>query len=133
MPRGDRTGPSGLGSMTGRDAGFCASYPVPGYMNPAFGWRLLCRRGGFIGRGRRGRRNWYWATGLTGWQRAALQLPAFGGWVNPFGYPSSEFTPEQEADILRRQAEILKKDLEDIQSRIEALERLKSQHDQKEE
>ena len=34
MPFGDRTGPAGLGPMTGRAAGFCAGYPVPGYMNP---------------------------------------------------------------------------------------------------
>lgn len=34
MPRGDRTGPAGLGPMTGRAAGFCAGYPTPGYMNP---------------------------------------------------------------------------------------------------
>jgi len=34
MPRGDGTGPAGLGPMTGRAAGFCAGYPVPGYMNP---------------------------------------------------------------------------------------------------
>jgi hypothetical protein len=37
MPLGDRTGPAGLGPMTGRAAGFCAGYPVPGYMNPAGG------------------------------------------------------------------------------------------------
>lgn len=35
MPRGDGTGPVGSGPMTGRAAGFCAGYPVPGYMNPA--------------------------------------------------------------------------------------------------
>jgi hypothetical protein len=34
MPRGDGTGPAGLGPMTGRAAGFCVGYPVPGYMNP---------------------------------------------------------------------------------------------------
>jgi len=34
MPLGDRTGPAGAGPMTGRAAGFCAGYPVPGYMNP---------------------------------------------------------------------------------------------------
>ena len=34
MPRGDRTGPAGFGPMTGRAAGFCAGYPLPGYMNP---------------------------------------------------------------------------------------------------
>ena len=37
MPLGDRTGPAGLGPMTGRAAGYCAGYPVPGYMNPAVG------------------------------------------------------------------------------------------------
>ena len=37
MPWGDGTGPLGLGPMTGRAAGFCAGYAVPGYMNPAVG------------------------------------------------------------------------------------------------
>jgi len=37
MPFGNGTGPAGLGPMTGRAAGFCAGYPVPGYMNPAMG------------------------------------------------------------------------------------------------
>ena len=37
MPRGDGTGPRGMGPMTGRAAGFCAGYPVPGYMNPMVG------------------------------------------------------------------------------------------------
>lgn len=46
MPRGDAapaggqgTGPSGMGPMTGRAAGYCASYPIPGFMNP-YGRRL---------------------------------------------------------------------------------------------
>ena len=34
MPRGDGTGPAGMGPMTGRAAGYCAGYPVSGYMNP---------------------------------------------------------------------------------------------------
>jgi hypothetical protein len=37
MPGGDRTGPTGMGPMNGRAAGFCAGYPTPGYMNPAPG------------------------------------------------------------------------------------------------
>ncbi len=37
MPRGDGTGPAGLGPMTGRAAGVCAGYSVPGYMNPIAG------------------------------------------------------------------------------------------------
>lgn len=43
MPRRDGTGPAGLGPMTGRAAGFCAGYPIPGYMNPVAG------RAGFYG------------------------------------------------------------------------------------
>jgi hypothetical protein len=43
MPAGDGTGPFGLGPMTGRAAGYCAGYPVPGYMNPVFGRGFLAR------------------------------------------------------------------------------------------
>ena len=45
MPAGNGTGPAGLGPTTGRAAGFCAGYPVPGYMNPVAG------RDGFYGAG----------------------------------------------------------------------------------
>ncbi|HXL02849.1 MAG TPA: DUF5320 domain-containing protein, partial [Candidatus Atribacteria bacterium] len=63
MPGGDRTGPWGLGPMTGRAAGYCAGYSVPGYMNPipGRGWGAGFGRGwgrGYFGRGR-GWRNWY--------------------------------------------------------------------------
>jgi len=76
MPGGDGTGPAGMGPMTGRAAGFCAGYGVPGYMNP-IGGRGFYGRGAF-GRGR-GWRNWYWATGMPGWARAGVGLPAWGG------------------------------------------------------
>jgi len=45
MPFGDGTGPAGMGPMTGRVAGYCAGFPVPGYMNPMVG------RAGFYGPG----------------------------------------------------------------------------------
>jgi hypothetical protein len=45
MPFGDGTGPVGLGPMTGRAAGFCAGFPMPGYMTPVMG------RAGFYGSG----------------------------------------------------------------------------------
>jgi len=54
MPRGDGTGPAGMGPMTGRAAGYCAGYPVPGYMNPAVGagWvNPVMGRAGFYGSG----------------------------------------------------------------------------------
>jgi len=68
MPGGDGTGPQGLGPRTGRAAGYCAQYPVPGYANPNLGR-------GFYRGGGRGRRNLYYATGLTGWQRGAYSYP----------------------------------------------------------
>lgn len=34
MPFGDGTGPMGFGPMTGRAAGYCAGYPVPGFASP---------------------------------------------------------------------------------------------------
>jgi hypothetical protein len=48
MPRGDRTGPWGAGSMTGRAAGYCAGYPVPGYMNLGRGWGRGFGRGWYV-------------------------------------------------------------------------------------
>ena len=94
MPGGDRTGPVGYGPMTGRAAGYCAGYGVPGYMNPipGFGRGMGFGRGRGFGRGfgrgwgigfGRGRdfRNWARMTGMPGWQKAAVGMPAFGmGW-----------------------------------------------------
>ena len=37
MPRGDGSGPAGMGPMTGRAAGYCAGYGAPGYLNPRGG------------------------------------------------------------------------------------------------
>jgi hypothetical protein len=74
MPLGDRTGPRGLGPMTGRAMGYCGGYPEPGCMNPG-PWFGFSRGYGFgrgYGRGRgfgRGRN----------WQR--------GGRMMPYGYP----------------------------------------------
>lgn len=34
MPRGNGTGPVGMGPMTGRAADFCVGYPASIYMNP---------------------------------------------------------------------------------------------------
>jgi hypothetical protein len=126
MPGGDRTGPAGMGPMTGRAAGFCAGYPVPGYMNPVGGR-------GYGGRGRGGgwgRRNWYYATGLPGWARTGYGLPAWGGYVNPYAYGGEPIapavTPQQELDGLKGQAEYLKDSLDGIKKRIEELESQKS-------
>ena len=125
MPGGDRTGPAGMGPMTGRAAGYCAGYSAPGYVNPVGG-----RGFGAFGRGRggggRGRRNWFYATGLTGWQRAAMGQAAYGvppaypaPYAAPFG-PAA--TSGQELDALKGQAEYFEDALEGIRKRIEELQ-----------
>lgn len=136
MPGGDGTGPAGMGPMTGRAAGYCAGYGVPGYMNPIPG-----RGFGFWGRGRGGgfgRRNWYYATGAPGWARAAAGYPAFGRvpaygapYGTPYGAPPAApygqpygqaATREQELDALKAQAEYLEDSLDGIRERIQELE-----------
>ena len=124
MPGGDGTGPAGLGPMTGRAAGYCAGYPVPGYMN-GVGGRGFGR--GFGGRGGgRGWRNQFYATGLTGWQRAGMGWPAFGGVMPPATPYAAPFAPamsaEQQLDTLKGQAEYFEDALDGIRKRIEELE-----------
>lgn len=120
MPRGDGTGPAGMGSMTGRAAGYCAGYPVPGFMNRMLG------RGMGMGRGGWGRRNWYYATGLTGWQRSAYGFPYWGApdWNIPYGVPYAP-TKEQEMEMLKNQAKSFEDALAGIQNRLEELEKEK--------
>ena len=118
MPGGNRTGPMGMGPMTGRGAGYCAGFPVPGFLNPGFGR-------GWFGRGRgggRGWRNWFYATGLTGWQRAAMGSPAWG-----FGGPYAAPVPsapgkEQQLEMLKNQADYLSGALDEVKKRIDEIE-----------
>jgi len=118
MPRGDGTGPGGIGPMTGRGAGYCAGYNIPGFTNAIPGrgsWGS--GRGGFGGRGNR---HMYYATGLPGWARfgAAPYAAPYG--VQPY---SSQNTQEQELGYLKDQAEYFQNALGDINKRIEELEK----------
>ena len=136
MPAGDGTGPMGMGPMTGRRAGFCAGYDVPGYANPVpgrgLGWgpALSLSKGfgrGFWGRGGRGGgrgwRHWYYATGLPGWARFGY-APAWG--TPPYAAYGAPYAPtmtrEQEIEMLKDQAGYFKDALDDITKRIEELE-----------
>jgi len=119
MPGGDRTGPMGMGPMTGRAAGYCAGYDAPGSVNPIPGRGLGLRWGGGWGRGWR---NWYCATGRPGWARFGYG-PAWGtppAWA--YGPYAAAPAPEQETDLLKSQAEWLNQQLEAISRRIEELE-----------
>ncbi|HBS59031.1 MAG TPA: hypothetical protein DEA44_07190 [Firmicutes bacterium] len=45
MPRGDRTGPMGMGPMSGRGAGFCTGFAMPGVRNPGNTYGVIAGRG----------------------------------------------------------------------------------------
>jgi len=99
MPRGDRTGPRGLGPMTGRAAGYCAGYPVPGYMNPIPGYGGGFGRGwgrGY-GRGFGGGFGRGWGRGYGGrWRGYAPQYPyPPTGQIPPqqYSYPTYAYPP----------------------------------------
>ena len=116
MPRGDGTGPMGMGPMTGRAMGYCAGYSAPGYMNQA-GFGFYGRGFGFAGRGR-GHRNMFYATGMPGWMRAGS--PGYGVPAYPGG---PQYSKENEIQFLKDQAEYLKTTLEDINKRLGELEK----------
>jgi len=122
MPGGDGTGPLGMGPMTGRAAGFCAGYRMPGYTNPipgqGFGMGFGSGRGFRGCGGGRGRRNMFYATGLTGWQRAAGVQ-----YGTPYAAPYATVpTKEQELEALKGQAEYFENAMGDIRKRLQELE-----------
>lgn len=116
MPAGDGTGPLGLGPMTGRGAGYCAGYPVTGYINPIPGFWGWGR--GWSGRGR-GWRHWYYLTGLPGWARTPASYVQYPG-----------INPQDELNILKNQAQVLKEQLEGIENRIKVLEKKENTNDE---
>ena len=109
MPGGDGTGPRGMGPMTGRAAGYCAGYSVPGYANPVFG------RGRGFGYGRGWGRS-------RGWGRWAYPYAA-GYYGVPYEDPyNPQMTPQQEADVLKSQAKAMQEEIKAINQRISELE-----------
>lgn len=102
-----------MGPMTGRGAGYCAGYPVPGSANPGMAARGFAGRGSGAGWGGRGRRNMFYATGLPGWARAG-DAPAWGA-------PPAAPTREQEVEALKAEADQIKDALDNINHRIDEL------------
>ena len=98
--------------MTGRAAGFCAGYTVPGYMNAGFG------RGFGFGRGRggfgggRGWRHRFWATGVPGW--------AFSGNAPAYA-PEQTVAPADERGFLEEQLRVMEQRIEALRKRLDTL------------
>lgn len=112
MPGGDKTGPLGMGPLTGRGAGYCRGYGMPGYANRwgAAGW------GGGYGRGGYGRgwRNRWFATGVPGWAWS----PSYAA-ASPVNATRSSAGSER--GWLEEQAAFLRSELAEIDRRISEL------------
>lgn len=94
MPRGDRTGPNGMGPMTGRQAGYCAGFDTPGFNNNYFG----ARGGGGFGRGNRFRFR--------------------GGFQNNAYSAAPEYPNVSEKTMLENEIKILKEQLNSFEQRL---------------
>ena len=119
MPAGDGTGPMGTGPMSGRAAGYCAGYPVPGSMKPIPGRGLASGRGrgpGLGFRGARGRGGWWGGMPYAGIPAVPYAAPGFAA-------P----TTEQERNALQGQVEYLEDALGGIRKRLAELEATKSE------
>ena len=108
MPSGDRTGPMGQGPMTGRSSGFCSGNDTPGY---AKGFRAGMGRGFPFGKGR-GQgpgRGMNFGGGIAGF------FPGFH-WAH-------SITKDDEINMLKSQAEYLKRSQKDIEKKLGELEK----------
>jgi hypothetical protein len=120
MPRGDGTGPMGMGGMTGRGFGYCAGFGTQGRENTApgrglgmaFGGSQGFRNRGFGGGGR-GWLNTFFAIDPPRWMR-------FRGYATPNQYqaPYQKPDPEMEIQALKNQAKILQEELDFIEKRL---------------
>lgn len=108
MPKGNGTGPTGMGAMTGRGAGYCAGFTTPGYMNPQAGGR---GRGCGLGRGAGG-----------GFGRGAGFGRGLGGGFGRGAAAVAARAPEQERTVLRNQLAGLEQTVADLRQRLRELE-----------
>ncbi len=112
MPRGNGTGPNGMGPMTGRGAGYCAGYGMPGYANSVGGAGRGFGRG--FGFGRAWDRSW---SRGAGWGCVA------GGGFAPYPFDSAAPKGGEETERwnLERQAEYLEEEQKNIRARLDTL------------
>lgn len=116
MPLRDGTGPMGMGSMTGKQAGYCTGYGAQGghYVGAGFG----------RGRGRRCN-NRYPERSNPG------RRPYFGNTIARFAAPSAKnnfrapLTREEEKQSLQKEADALQSHLNEVINRLNELENQK--------
>lgn len=120
MPGGDRTGPMGMGTRTGRCAGYCRGENRPGYATAGFGFRCGqgYGRGGFRGMGP--------GRGSVAW----FNRPWYGGSQGMrYGIDTTMFDrsdPDMEKRLLNRQAEDLQIQLDAVRKRLDEIDTVPS-------
>lgn len=113
MPGFDRRGPMGAGPMTGGGRGLC---------NPEMAASARAFIGGYSYGGGLGLRRGF----RGGFGRGAGMWRGYGrsyGWYPPVAGPVFQAPAADEMDMLRAEADYLKKSLDAINTRIEALEK----------
>jgi hypothetical protein len=103
MPGRDRSGPEGMGPLTGRQMGYCGDNPTPYYG----------RGRGFYRLGMAFRHGWrrWGRPGMGVWGR-----PGMGDWVEP------QYEPMEEKARLEEEERILKQQLSEVQERINKMQ-----------
>jgi len=114
MPRGDRTGPAGMGPMSGRGFGYCAGYNAPGYVSAAGPGRgMAWGYGGARGRGGYG-------LGMAWGRGRGFAGPASYGWGPAAGpVPAA---PENQKEILKEEMTALEERMRFLQREMDAMD-----------
>lgn len=99
MPGGDRTGPRGMGPMTGRGAGYCSGNEVAGWQNRLV--RANSFRGGFYRFGGPFKR------GMGGYYRRG-----------PITTPSQPVSLQSELEALEREKDLLSQRIEQLKTQL---------------
>lgn len=108
MPRGNRSGPMGMGPMTGRGQGYCSGYDAPGYAYPGHHTRGMRRA--WRGRG------WFG----TPMHRHGWGPMDFVAYEVP--YPA-EMSAEEQADMLTTREAWLQEQLDEVRMNLENLQK----------
>jgi len=110
MPGFDRSGPMGVGPMTGGRRGLC-NQATTGY-DTQFGGTFGFGRGMGLGRGFRG-----------GFRPGMGRALGRRNWSQPAYYPAYTQNPEEELNMLKAEANSVKNSLDMIHRRIAELEK----------
>ena len=109
MPGGDRTGPQGQGSRTGRGLGYCAEDDQPGYATSQQGQRF-----GFRSGGRGNRRN-------LGWRNCSKA--DFWPGRGRCGFDLIADAQDHDIDSLKEQLSELQNTLKEVQNRLDQFQK----------